>query len=168
MRGECTRSSLKPRVDLRGFARKFSRPGRCVFDDPSRIAISVSDGLSICQRNASCKLPSSAEEGKADALAAAGVVLVKKVILLISTILKAARYRACAPRPSARTKVGFATFSLPRSHPSSSEEGSFEQTTPAAPVKGTGPFYLMARPPLLDQRRGALLSHYPFSAQPDF
>ena len=26
-----------------------------------------------------------------------------------------------------------------------------EQTTPAAPVKGTGPFYLMARPPLLDQ-----------------
>src|SRR5438067_12077161 len=26
-----------------------------------------------------------------------------------------------------------------------------EQTTPSAPVKGTGPFYLMARPPLLDQ-----------------
>src|SRR5207237_6235606 len=26
-----------------------------------------------------------------------------------------------------------------------------EQTTPAAPVKGTEPFYLMARPPLLDQ-----------------
>src|SRR5437867_1817682 len=31
------------------------------------------------------KLPSSAEEGKADAVAAAGVVLVKKIILLIST-----------------------------------------------------------------------------------
>jgi len=31
------------------------------------------------------KLPSSAEEGKADAVAAAGVVLVNKIILLIST-----------------------------------------------------------------------------------
>ena len=37
-------------------------------------------------------------------VAAAGVVLVKKIILLISTILKAARYRACAPRPSARLR----------------------------------------------------------------
>src|SRR5438132_2719133 len=51
------------------------------------------------------QLPSSAEEGKADAVAAAGVVLVKKIIILISTTLKAARYRACAPRPSARAKV---------------------------------------------------------------
>src|SRR5438132_593971 len=58
------------------------------------------------------KLPSSAEEGKADAVAAAGVVLVKKIILLINTT------------PSARAKVASQLFSLPRSHPSSAEEGS--------------------------------------------
>ena len=57
------------------------------------------------------KLPSSAEEGKADAVAAAGVVLVKKIILLISTT------------PSARAKVASQLFLLPRSHPSSAEEG---------------------------------------------
>src|SRR5207244_13516127 len=58
------------------------------------------------------QLPSSAEEGKADAVAAAGVVLVKKIIILISTT------------PSARAKVASQLFSLPRSHPSSAEEGS--------------------------------------------
>jgi hypothetical protein len=36
--------------------------------------------------NLARKLPSSAEEGKADAVAAAGVVLVHKIILLINTI----------------------------------------------------------------------------------
>src|SRR5437763_3631538 len=44
------------------------------------------------------ELPSSAEEGKADAVAAAGVVLVNKIILLISTT------------PSARAKVASQLF----------------------------------------------------------
>src|SRR5207253_573725 len=44
------------------------------------------------------KLPSSAEEGKADAVAAAGVVLVNKIILLISTT------------PSARAEVASRLF----------------------------------------------------------
>ncbi len=43
-------------------------------------------------------LPSSAEEGKADAAAAAGVVLVNEIILLISTT------------PSARAKVASQFF----------------------------------------------------------
>jgi len=55
---------------------------------------------------------SRAEEGKADAVAAAGVVLVNKIIFLISTT------------PSARAEVASQLFSLPRSHPSSTEEGS--------------------------------------------
>src|SRR5437762_14157023 len=44
------------------------------------------------------KLPSSAEEGKADAVAAAGVVLANKIILLISTT------------PSARAEVASQLF----------------------------------------------------------
>ena len=40
-----------------------------------------------------------------------------------------------------------------------------EQTTPAAPVKGTGPFYLMAQPPLLDQGGELRLPHdFPVSS----
>ena len=58
------------------------------------------------------KLPSSAEEGRADAVAAAGVVLVKRIYLLTNTT------------PSARAKVASQLFSLPRSHPSSAEEGN--------------------------------------------
>jgi len=48
--------------------------------------------------NLARKLPSSAEEGKADAVAAAGVVLDNKIILLISTT------------PSARAKVASQLF----------------------------------------------------------
>jgi len=44
------------------------------------------------------KLPSSAEEGKADAVAAAGVVLVKKIFLLTNTT------------PSARAKEASQLF----------------------------------------------------------
>ena len=55
---------------------------------------------------------SRAEEGSADAVAAAGVVLVKRIYLLTNTT------------PSARAKVASQLFSLPRSHPSSAEEGN--------------------------------------------
>src|SRR6266581_6355070 len=70
----------------------------------------IAQGVRGCCPTRESQLPSSAEEGKADAVAAAGVVLVKKIIILISTTLKAARYRACAPRPSARAKVASQLF----------------------------------------------------------
>src|SRR5438105_14231300 len=59
----------------------------------------LTQGLRGCCPTRESQLPSSAEEGKADAVAAAGVVLVKKIIILICTIRL-------------------------RSHPSSAEEGS--------------------------------------------
>jgi len=52
----------------------------------------------LLERTFLTQLPSSAEEGKADAVAAAGVVLVKKIIFLISTT------------PSARAKVASQLF----------------------------------------------------------
>jgi hypothetical protein len=58
------------------------------------------------------EIPSSAEEGRAEAIAEAGVVLANKIFVLINTTprpsIKASPYRA---RPSER-------------HPSSAEEGS--------------------------------------------
>src|SRR5438128_10122529 len=58
----------------------------------------IAQGVRGCCPTRESQLPSSAEEGKADAVAAAGVVLVKKIIILISTT------------PSARAKVASQLF----------------------------------------------------------
>src|SRR5438270_6803137 len=58
----------------------------------------IAQGVRGCCPTYESQLPSSAEEGKADAVAAAGVVLVKKIIILISTT------------PSARAKVASQLF----------------------------------------------------------
>ncbi len=58
------------------------------------------------------KLPSSAEEGKADAVAAAGVVLVNK------------NHSVDQHHPVCAINCGFATSYYWRSHPSSAGEGN--------------------------------------------
>src|SRR5207302_9789277 len=90
--------------------------------------------------------PSSAEEGKADAVAAAGVVLVKKIIILISTTLKAAPYRACAPRPSARAKVASQLFLCRAATPPRLRRGAAVRTLGNSPVSPGLAMYARHKP----------------------
>src|SRR5437016_1315993 len=94
----------------------------------------VAQGVRGCCPTRESQLPSSAEEGKADAVAAAGVVLVKKIIILISTTLKAARYRACAPRPSARAKVASQLFLCRAATPPRLRRGAAVRTLGNSPA----------------------------------
>src|SRR5438132_4844945 len=78
---------------------------------------------------------SRAEEGKADAVAAAGVVLVNKNHSLDQHhFLKAARYRACAPRPSARAKVASQLFLCRAATPPRLRRGAAVRTLGNGPV----------------------------------
>src|SRR5437588_983473 len=95
----------------------------------------LTQGLRGCCPTRESQLPSSAEEGKADAVAAAGVVLVKKIIILISTTLKAARYRACAPRPSARAKVASQLFLCRAATPPRLRRGAAVRTLGNSPLR---------------------------------
>ena len=72
----------------------------------------IAQGVRGCCPTRESQLPSSAEEGKADAVAAAGVVLVKKIIILISTT------------PSAPSTVASQHSIDGAAHPSSAEEGN--------------------------------------------
>src|SRR5437016_9603401 len=95
----------------------------------------VAQGARGCCATRESQLPSSAEEGKADAVAAAGVVLVKKIIILICTTLKAAPYRAWAPRPSARAKVASQLFLCRAASPARLRRGAAVRTLGNSPAR---------------------------------
>src|SRR5216110_772017 len=83
----------------------------------------VDPGLTGLLPNARIAAPSSAEEGKADAVAAAGVVLVKKIIILISTT------------PSARAKVASQLFLCRAATPPRLRTGAAVRTLGNSPLR---------------------------------
>src|SRR6266581_5787113 len=86
----------------------------------------IAQGVRGCCPTRESQLPSSAEEGKADAVAAAGVVLVKKIILISTT-------------PSARAKVASQLFLCRAATPPRLRRGAYVRTLGNSPVSpGSG------------------------------
>src|SRR5207247_919235 len=83
----------------------------------------LAQGVRGCCPTRESQLPSSAEEGKADAVAAAGVVLVKKIIILISTT------------PSARAKVASQLFLCRPASPPRLRMGAAVRTLGNSPLR---------------------------------